>query len=399
MPLSGVSCSPAAGDYDCSAALPSLPAGSYVLEMAAIEPATGGESARSESIVFNGSPTAPREVISSTQVIGQRPSNNGPWLSCFSGDSSTCVAVSVAATELAAVERMVTLPDERVLATFAGGVIQVLPGSEPQRLDINRGQPVNIAAVATDPDFLTNRFVYLASVAASADGRDAVSIIRTRELAGGLGEAATIAGPFPVAQGRLAMSIGPDRCIYLALASAGAGSSGGGSYDGLVLRFTRNGAAAGYERMSSPVLATGSDAPSSFAWLDATHLLLASGTGMRGITVGVVPLRAESGWLPPAARLGGRFEGFAGRVIEIGAAPAVGDAISPSNLFLLAAQPAALYLARLTRNPGLEVSSVNPVSLGPWTPAALAIDRGGDAIVAAHKTGDRHVTLLRVHAQ
>jgi hypothetical protein len=397
MPLSGVSCSAAATDYDCSAPLPSLPAGAHVLQMAAVDNTAGVESQRSESIMFNASAPAPRTVTFSADVIEPRAPIQGPWLTCFSGDSSTCFTISPVATDLPEVERIATLPDNRVLAVFAGGVVQVLPGGEPQRVDVNRGQAVNIAAVAIDPEFISNRFVYLATVAPSADGRNAVNIVRMRELAGSLGDAATIAVDLPAAQGRPAMSIGPDRRIYLALPSAGGQRSHGGPYDGLVLRLTRNGSAAGYERMHSPVLAVGSDRPSSFAWLDGEHLLLASG----GVAAaGLVALSVDGGWPAHMTQLSpGGSDGLAFGVQEIAAVPPAADDPLESRLFVLGLDPAALYLARFTAGPRTDVRSVNPIPLGTWTPLALAVDAGGDAIVAARKTGETRVSLLRVHAR
>jgi hypothetical protein len=324
----------------------------------------------------------------------------GPWLTCFSGDSSTCFAVSPVATDLPEVERIATLPDNRVLAVFAGGVVQVLPDGEPQRVDVNRGQAANIAAVAIDPEFVSNRFVYLATVAPAAEGRSAVSIVRMRELAGSLGEAATIAADLPAAQGRPAMSIGPDRRIYLALPSAGGQRSRGGPYDGLVLRLTRDGSAAGYEPVRSPVLAAGSDRPSSFAWLDAGHLVLASSGVPQGASAGLVALSVDGGWPARMTALSvSASNRLAFGVQEIAAVPAAPNGSLESKLFLLGLDPAALYLAQVTTGPRIEIRSVNTIPLDAWTPLALAVDAGGDAIVAARKTGEMHVSLLRVKAR
>jgi hypothetical protein len=193
------------------------------------------------------------------------------------------------------------------------------------------------------------------------------------------------------------MSIGPDRRIYLALPSAGGQRSHGGPYDGLVLRLTRDGSAAGYERMHSPVLAVGSDRPSSFAWLDGEHLLLASG----GVAAaGLVALSVDGGWPAHMTPLSpGGSDGLAFGVQEIAAVPPAADDPLESRLFVLGLEPAALYLARFTAGPRTDVRSVNPIPLGPWPPLALAGDAGGDAIVAARKTGETRVSLLRVHAR
>ena len=398
MSLSGVSCSAAATDYDCSAPLPSLSAGAHVLQMATMD--AGLESPRSESITFNGSNPAPRTVTPSADVVAPRAPMQGPWLTCFSGDASTCFAVSPVAAGLPEVERIATLPDNRVLAVFAGGVVQVLPDGVPQRVDVNRGQAANIAAVAIDPEFVSNRFVYLATVAPAAEGRSAVSVVRMRELAGSLGEAATIAADLPAAQGRPAMSIGPDRRIYLALPSAGGQRSRGGPYDGLVLRLTRDGSAAGYEPVRSPVLAVGSDRPSSFAWLDAGHLVLASSGVPQGASAGLVALSVDGGW--PARMTALSVSGpnrLASGVHEIAAVPAAADAPLETKLFLLGQDPAALYLARVTGAPRTDVRSVNAIPLDAWTPTALAVDAGGDAIVAARKPGETRVSLLRIKAR
>ena len=400
MPLSGVSCSAAAADYDCSAPLPSLSTGTHVLEMTTVDNTTAVESSRSESIVFNGGPTAPRRedvTASASTTAATDAALEGPSLTCVSGNPSTCFVVAPMATGLAAIERLATLPDNRVLAVLPGGITQVLPGGEPQRLDINRGQPVNVAAVTVDPEFLSNRFVYLATVATSTDGRDRVSIVRMRELAGSLGEAATIAAELPAAQGRPVLSIGPDGRLYLALPSARGQRA---PYDGLVLRLTRDGAAAGYEPARSPVLAVGSDRPSSFAWLDDGRLLLASTAVAQGVPVGVVPVSPDASWPAQMTPLQAGSQGWsAGGFAEIAAVPPAGDGIPESRFFLLGLDPAALYVARMAAGPAPDVHAVNPIPLGPWMPSALAVDARGDALVAARRAGDSRVSLLRVHAR
>lgn len=402
MPLSGVTCSAAAADYDCFAPLPSLSMGTHILEMMTVDNTTGSESNRSESIVFNGSPTTPRRedvTASASTAAATDAALEGRSLTCVSGDTPTCFVVAPVATGLGAIERLVTLPDSRVLAVLPGGITQVLPGGEPQRLDINRGQPVNVAAVTVDPEFLSNRFVYLATVATSTDGRNRVSIVRMRELAGSLGEAATIATDLPAAPGRPALSIGSDGRIYLALPSGRAQGGRGGPYDGLVLRLTRDGEAAGYARANSPVLAIGSDRPSSFAWLSDGRLLLASSAVAQG-AVGVVPVRTDTGWPALMTPLQAVSPGWpAGGFQEIASIPSAGGVSLESRLFLLGLDPAALYAARVTAGPASPVLSVNPVPLGSWMPSALAVDAAGDALVAARRAGDSRVSLLRMHVR
>ncbi len=395
MPLAGVSCTAAAADFDCSAPLPSLSAGAHLLAMAAVDNTTGQESHRSESIMFNGS--APR-AVASAGVTEPEASSHGPWLTCAAGDASTCFVVSALATGLPAIERMATLPDNRVVAVFAGGVVQILPGGQQQRLDIDRGRAVNVVAIAVDPEFLSNRFVYVATLAPSRDGGRAVSVVRLREVAGSLGEAATIAADLPAAQGPLAMSVGPDGRIYLALPSAGGQRSRGGAYDGLVLRLTREGSASGYEPMKSPVLAVGSSGPASFAWLDGERLLLASSQISSGTAAGLVPLGVEEGWPAHLTPLTAGSSRLSFPVQEMAAIPAaVGDL--DSTLFVLGLDPAALYLARLTRSPRTGVRTIAAIPLGAWTPSALALDTAGNALVAARRADETGVSLLRVRAR
>jgi glucose/arabinose dehydrogenase len=403
--LSGSTCTAAERDYECSAPLPQLTSGRHVVELSTVDRVTRLESPRSEPLAVGESaaiasqggqasigvrPTAPDTARDAANADGA----HRPRLACVDRLSSTCFVISVIADDVGPVERLVMLPDGRLLASYGSGIVRVLPGGTPQRLDVNRSHAAaDVADIAIDPDFLSNRFVYLATVTSTgADGRIAVDIVRMRELAGGFGEAATLAAELPAARGRPAISMGPDRRLYIALPS-GTGRSAS-PYDGLVLRLTRDGAAAGSDRVNSPVLAAGTAQPSSFAWMDNNHFLLA-GRGGRETAVRVVPMGPGAEWPAAAVPLllpdaGALAAGVTQIVTSAGTNPL------QLNAFLLAGDPPALFLARLTATPPTTALAMDTIPLGPWTPTTLAVTADGDLIVAASPAGDSRVGLLRL---
>ena len=77
-----------------------------------------------------------------------------------------------------------------LLVLLEDGAVTMLPSSTTERPDLGRaeaGRTIELADVALDPDFGTNRFLYFAAVATDAYGRRTVSVVRVRELADRMG--------------------------------------------------------------------------------------------------------------------------------------------------------------------------------------------------------------------
>jgi hypothetical protein len=388
-PLSGASCAAAGDGFECSAPLPALTSGRHVLELSTQDPGSGLESARSAPL---GVTRNAQRSGNGGQLTSQSPPRGDPSLpaiiGCIEGPSGICFSTTVIADNLGPVERMVALPDERLLVLFAGGIVRILPNGAPDRLDLGRFQePVDVADIAVDPEFQTNRYVYLAVVGTDADGRRTAAVVRMRELADRLGEAATLAVDLPAGAGRPAVSVGPDLLLYIAIPSSDRQSNAGGPYEGLVLRLTRDGRAAGQERLASPVFSTGRARPAAFAWLDREHLLLGASDGFGVVRVGA----AQGGWPVSMATL--PLSSINGpETLETVAR----GADAAASLFVLGSAPRLLYVARVITGERTEIRSMDPIPLGRFVPGALAVGGNGDPMVAGSDEPGAPVRVLRL---
>jgi hypothetical protein len=294
------------------------------------------------------------------------------------------------------VRRLVGLPDHTLVVLSAGGLVQVLPGGDRERLAVDsRHAAADVADIALDPDFLTNQYVYAATVASADAGRATISVVRFRELDGRFGQPASIVADLPAAaEGLPAISVGPDRRIYLAVPS-GDDRRGAGPYDGVVLRLTRDGAAAGYERAHSPILAIGSSRPASFGWLDSAHLLLASAAPAASLSV--IPLQESETFAPASVPVpGAQRDRLAGGIMQVATIPGKVAAAGENAVVLLGTAPPALYVARLTTGAANAVIAFERLPLGGLTPITFAVDPGGDLLVCARQSAGSPALLLRL---
>ena len=401
-PLSGASCSeaPAAASFECSALLPPLSPGRRVIELSAIDQATGLEGPRSGPldivVASDGRPASePRHVADEIRE---------PSVTCATGEPSTCFTVALIADDVGPVRRLLPLPDGRLLVLLEDGAVTMLPSGTSERPELGRaeeGVTVEVADVAADPAFHTNRFLYFATIASAPRGRRTVSVVRVREVGDRVGEAATIVADLPAAAaGDPAISVGPDRHIYLAMPSGP--SADRQSYDGLVLRFTHDGAAAGHARSGSPILAKGSMRPASLAWDAGSRLLMASGESGGGPALAVVPIDSGAGAWPAAmTRVGGVDADALGAGVDgLAVGPRLGTGLGGVSLSILGANPETLYIARMAPGDPPDITSRHALPLGSLAPIALAFAGNGDLIVAARPGSDSlRVRLLRLRPQ
>jgi len=402
--LPGTSCTGNGPAFECVAPLPVLGPGRHVLELSALDRISGLESTRSEQLVVNTTATAntifgtrpPMTSAANEAAAAEGPGVTVPSAACAQL-VSTCFAISAVSDNFGDVRRLVALPDGRLLALSSGAVAQVLPGGDRERLAVDsRHGAVDVADLAVDPDFLTNRYVYAAVVASTEDGRAATSVVRFRELGGRFGEPATIATEMPsAAEGLPAISIGPDRRIYLAIPAADS-RAGAGPYDGAVLRLTREGAAAGYERARSPILAIGSSRPASLAWLDDAHLLLASAAAAAS-QLSLVPVQITDTFAPASVAVQGvQRPPLTGGITQVATLPGQTAGSGETRVVLLGTAPPALYVARMTTGPAPAVVGIDYVSLGGLAPTTLAVQPNGDLLIAARQFVGSPVHLLRL---
>jgi hypothetical protein len=398
-PLSTVSCSGASGSpgFECSASLPALSPGSRVLALAAVDSASGLESARSNPLrvdVGNDGRPVPRSV-GPTPAPALGAQHDVPSTVCTTAGTTRCFTVGVIATAVGPVRRLLPLPDGRLIMLREDGTLTVFPSGASERPPLMRddtGSGWAVVDVAADPEFATNRFLYFATLG-GGPGRREVSIIRARELADRIGEAAAIVAGLPTTTlGEPVISVGSDHHVYLAMPLDPAVEKQ--LYDGHVLRFTPDGAAAGHARSGSPVLAQGSIRPMSFAWADRAGLLVAS-SGPGESPLARVSFDARPGEWPAAlVPAGGADAGvFSAGVRGVAFDTGTGGR-PPGRLAVLGVSPETLYIATLTDGESPRLASVESLPLGSLTPTAAVFTHNGDLVVATRGGDDLVGTRL-----
>jgi hypothetical protein len=396
----GATCatSPAPTDFECVAPFPALSSGRRVLEISAADPLTGLESERSGPLTVEVDNDG-RPRVSLTEDPASGPLYVAapvppPSTACTVGTPIECFAVSVVASDIAPVRRLLPLFDGRLLVLQQNGAVTMLPSGTSERPEFAARPGTSAVDVAAHPDFHVNRFLYFAITARAPDGRRSASVVRVRELADRLGEPATLIADLPAAPaGDPAISIGPDRRIYLAMPGAADDGSG---YGGYLLRFTPDGRAAGDARTGSPILARGRSQPTRLAWDAASRLLILSGEPNPVPALSMVQAEAGSvGWPAAPIAVGGTLTSLPNaRLRDVAAAPGVGTPADLGTLAMTGGEPGVLLLATVTAAAPPEVASVRAVRLGSLTPAAVGYASNGDLIVAASRDSDSSAALL-----
>jgi hypothetical protein len=405
--LAGSTCSGSAAptDFLCSGPLPALSPGRHVLEISALDQGTGLEGPKSGQLAIDvGTDGRPRTLESGDLESGPVDVGSAlplPSTTCATRLPATCFTVAAIATDIAPVRRLLPLPDGRVLALQQEGIVTMLPSGTSERPDLgSRGAGVvEVADVAADPDFHANRFLYFATTARAQDGQRTVSVVRVRELADRVGEPATIVADLTAASsGDPAISVGPDRYIYLAMPGPMDNRVG---YGGHILRFARDGRAAGYGGVGSPILAQGRAQPARLVWDAAARLLIASAELAPRPVLSVIPADAGSvGWPMAPIAVDGTVAGMPNaRLRDMAAVPA-GVPATVATLAMIGGEPGILVLATITVATPPKMASIRAIPLGSLTPAAVAFAGNGDLLVAGRRGGEpgAGVTLLRLRA-
>jgi hypothetical protein len=253
-----------------------------------------------------------------------------------------------------------------------------------------------VVDAAVGPDFQTNRFLYLATIASTPGGQRTVSVVRVRELADRVGEPATLVADLLAAPaGTPAIAIGPDRRIYLAMPGR---TDDRVEYGGHVLRFTPDGKAAGNAQLGSPVLTRGRADPTRLAWDAASRLLMASAESGLAPGLAVVPVDAGSaGWpaepISVAATIAGAQHSGSS---DLAAAPAGWGDGGMATLARIEGDPGVLLLATITGANSPEMTSVRTIPLGPLTPSTVAFADNGDLFVTASRSTETGAILVRL---
>lgn len=267
--LSGASCGAiaASAGFDCSAPLPIITPGSHTIELAAFA-VDGGvlESAKSPPLrvtlraltLSSGLPIDPRVVTAEHVQLRLRLVAEGfslPTDIAFLSNGSILVA-----------ERGGTVREVR------DGELSAQPA-----LDLSGDVWLpegGLLAIAPDPNFQANGFVYVLTAAKGRRGELGFTLARYRSVDGRFGERAVLLDRIPASASGAgaALRIGPDGKIYVALDDAGNGRAAGSlaSYNGKVLRLNMDATTPDDQAGFSPIYSLDHPAPRALAWQAST---------------------------------------------------------------------------------------------------------------------------------
>jgi hypothetical protein len=143
---------------------------------------------------------------------------------------------------------------------------------------------MRITALAVPPDFERSRAVFVAWSEPSPGGGEMLNITRYRELAGTLGEGATIVNGLPLPpNGTAPMAVDDAGFVYVALpvARASTDTPDIAALEGFILRFDFDGGVPPTNPSTSPVWAHGYSRPAALVWEGAARVLWLAGTDPR----------------------------------------------------------------------------------------------------------------------
>jgi hypothetical protein len=389
--LTGASCVSGSASSECSASLPPMRPGVHRVAVTVVDP-SGTESTPSEwlTVIVDGSgavesilAAAPGHAPASSNApadAGSR-SNSLPSRACAGQE---CYGVSVLARGQGVITRIEALSDGGVLMVRDGrDVLLVRSGAVATAYRLREDDPTAsaIADLAVDPDFANNRFVYLAIVSGSS-ASSRVRIVRVRELADRLAEAATIVSDLQIAGDVMPrLSIAADRHLYLAIPAAPVGVRRQ-SYDGLILAFTDDGRSAG-GAAGSPVLARGPQQPATLqpspGWMWAASLDDGGDGRLRLLKLsadGVLTMTRE-------IESGSARDGTG--VLDLAFT-------RPDRGLLIGASPQSLFAFRLSTDAA--VLSTERIDLGAFEPTALSTMSAGSIVVAVRDATDPATVVI-----
>jgi glucose/arabinose dehydrogenase len=286
----GVTCAstPGTPGFPCSARLPAMSLGAHTLELSAFVNANASlESARSPAIHVNlVAQTAPAPSASAARNTQAESVANAaadavakaPPLRDGLSARATAVDGLMSPTDMA------VTPDGRVLIAERRGQIRVVRDgqllSEPAvSLADTIGTDGQLLAIAVDPQFDRNGFVYTIYTSADRSGAQAFTLARFRGVGDTLGDRAIFLDAAPASSmlPSAALRFGPDGKLYAAYDDGGnrQAANDPASMNGKILRLNADGTTPGDARGGSPIYmgtfgsaaAIDWDPPSSTLWV------------------------------------------------------------------------------------------------------------------------------------
>jgi glucose/arabinose dehydrogenase len=274
--LAGVSCASSAttAGFACSARLPVLSAGSHTLQLASfIVDGSVLESARSASL------NVTVVAATTTSAPGAASSRREPpWTPGAAGVTIDRVAlrVELLAAGLDRPADLAFAPDGRLFVAERSGRIRIVRDGRLLRAsawslaetEAGRGQ---VLALALDPQFERNRFVFAIYTAPSRSGEPAFSLARFREVSDTLADRIVLLDGVRASPGDAAaasLRFGPDGKLYAAFDDGGDRRSAGdfASPNGKVLRLNADGTTPGDQAGATPLYSYAYRSPSGLDW-------------------------------------------------------------------------------------------------------------------------------------
>jgi glucose/arabinose dehydrogenase len=260
--LQSVQCGDAPGTtgFPCSAALPPLSAGAHALALSSyIDTGSRIESPRSPTL----------SVFVTGRLAGATAGTSlGAALTTSDGVSLHAEAIAIGLNDPT---DMVVLPDGRFLIAERAGVIRIVAANALQTTpvvtldDVATGGEQGLLALAPDPEFPANGYVY-----AAYNAHRGLRLARFRAIGNRLYDRVVLVdgAATPVDVPATALRFGPDGRLYWGIDDGGDAAAAGdlGTFSGKVLRLSRDGTTPADQPAGSPVYARALRAPRGLDW-------------------------------------------------------------------------------------------------------------------------------------